>query len=201
MRFIGGGTVMMGRWERPIKPREVAVHGAVMGLALRAERLLSDGLMNRLGQLVGKPVEPHEAWSRWNVAQIDWSRRDTILFQEWSGFGFEVFPEFVMQIRFRPLLGTVDLEHGRHVDPSVLHRAWEMIGDDGVPNDPRKATLRKGWLSSYRAFGAQIARLGVCEHPLAQTRDGLARVLAMRRTQVQIDSYGVPRLKRSAVAA
>lgn len=191
-----GGNIWLGRWEEPVTPRERAVHAYVVEHARRAEGLLAQGFVAQFGKVIGRPIQPDAAWNDWTVAVLQGWRPRVVLFQHWEGFGTEAFPRFKKQIRYVPGIDLVEIEQGRLTDPSILHRSWDLIGSDGVPEDRRNRGTRSSWLSSYRSFGAALERTGLCDHPRAQTMHGLKQMLALRGMDLKVDRYGVPSLER-----
>jgi len=93
-----------------------------------AERLLANGMLSHLGKAVGKPIHSDEVWSAWNVCQLQGWLPESYVFQEWDQLGTSPFPRFVRQVRYLPASGSVEIEEGRKVDPSVLHRSWHLLG-------------------------------------------------------------------------
>jgi hypothetical protein len=178
--------VQIGRWETPTRPRDKMLQRYMVSYARQAEPLYRDRWPDQL-----------QTWEQWNVAVLKGPVQQCreVLFQWWRGLGWEVFPVFVAQVRYTPAIFRAEREVGRTTDPAVLHRAWDFVGTDPVPGDPRTVSLQRGWRERFLAFGSQIGRTGICDHPGAQTQRGLERVLAMRRLEVHVDPYGTPKLR------
>ena len=98
------------------------------------------------------------AWDQWNVAVLKGPPQQCteVLFQTWSGLGWEVFPEFVAQVRYLPRWNRAEYEQGLTTDPTVLHRAWELFAEE------------KSLAIQRELLGEEHPSLGVTLHNLSQ---------------------------------